>query len=186
MLVALLAILATLTATACSPAPAPPSAPATESWLPPRPRELPIDGLDPCTALTEQQRVTLELGRTRAFASPSPDRGPACTWIFTAVTDFWSVSLETSPHRGATSAIGSTRATRTLTIAGFPAVETSNPLADEDKQCFVIIDVAAAQALVVDFTSNGDTVAMNHALACSKANLAAEQIMQTLLQQTPG
>lgn len=182
-LVTLAIALAALALAACGPTPPPPNAPVTSTMLPPRPRELPIDDLDPCTALSDQQRESLELGRARGYASPSPDRGPSCTWIFTSVTDYWSVSLETSPRRGAETAIGNARMTRTLAVAGFPAVETSNPLAPEDKQCFVIIDVAVGQALVVDFTSNGRSVPMSHALACNKANLVGEQIMQTLLQR---
>lgn len=183
ILTALMAALTSLVVVACSPPAPSASAPAAESSLPPRPRDIPIEGLDPCSTLTEQQRISLELGRTRAFPSPSPDRGPSCTWIFTSVADYWSVSLETSPRRGADTAISTVRPTRTLAIAGFAAVETSNPLAPEDKQCFVIIDVAVGQALVVDFTSNGSSVPMSHTLACSKANVVGEQIMQTLLQR---
>jgi hypothetical protein len=59
-----------------SPAPVPPApvadGPAVTVELPPRPRDVPVDGIDPCTLLTEADRAELGLDfEPRLTTSPS-------------------------------------------------------------------------------------------------------------------
>src|SRR5579884_2456342 len=63
-----------------SPAPPSPSAALGHSPFPPRPAELRIDGIDPCTLLTAPQRTALMVNYVRHGEDTDELHSPACLW----------------------------------------------------------------------------------------------------------
>ncbi len=160
-------------------------APATDSnapRLPPRPRVLHIDGIDPCGTLTIAQLKSL--GVTIYGASkPEGKRGPSCDWIHspTEPIENYSVGINT---RGGVELVFGQPQLEVTTVAGFGAVQTPALYGTGEQDCVVNVDVAPSQAVQVGYFYNGATVPMTHEIACQKARHAAELAMQTILART--
>lgn len=170
---------ATRTVTPGEPAQPPP--PATSApQLPPRPQELRIDGVDPCTLLDPRQRQRLGVdGEPRAGGGSS--RGePACSYRHLSAEPFYSVNIATVPFEGAQVWLSGTRnvEARIIEVAGFGAVTTRVTGGHSD--CSVIVDVAEGQSLDVLFTGDGAGSFTSDEM-CEKARLAAETATRTLL-----
>jgi hypothetical protein len=160
------------------------ASPTTVS-LPPRPRDVPIDGIDPCSLLTREQRAELRLDQPPQFGteasvlypgdvSSCSIRGnePAMSVNISAVTtvgiEFWTSG----------EAIADIQAAE---IAGFPAlVARSRTLHDG---CNVLLDVAPGQLLDVQTRSAGADPPIPEDQLCRDAEQAANLVMDTLLRQ---
>jgi uncharacterized protein DUF3558 len=189
---ALLGVLLVLLAgcsTGGDPAPADPppteAAAPTTMPLPPRPRDVPIDEVDPCTLLTEAQRTTMLLDRPPQASGGSsvlyPGDVPMCSIrgnepnlsisirvVTTAGIEFWTsgqVAAEIRP----------------VQVTGFPAVVAMS-LTLEDG-CKVILDVAPGQLLDVQSRSAGADPPIPQEQLCRDAEQAAVLVMDTLLSQ---
>ncbi|MBC8091437.1 MAG: DUF3558 domain-containing protein [Pseudonocardia sp.] len=175
-------------ATALPASPYPPSptqagGPTIE--LPPRPRDVPLDGLDPCTLLTPVQQDELGL---------QDDREPLLTMNNTAlyggvtplctargyVPRAISLGVNTVPIRGIERFTGgSIDATITpIDIRGFPALLLVPP---RYGYCTVIVDVAPGQLIDVQFANGGREPPIPQADICEGAQLTARLAMDTLL-----
>ncbi|WP_374112006.1 DUF3558 domain-containing protein [Pseudonocardia sp. TRM90224] len=166
-----------------------PDAPTTTPppALPSRPRDVPVDNFDPCSALDQQSRSLLGIGMpsmnpSRADDTPGSRR---CSWRANSSTAYISYSVETSARAGAGPALQTPGASSTV-VAGFPAVRTRNPYAPRGSQCIFVIDVADTQALVVTYFINNGGSDSTDEQACQKARTAAEFAMQTLIRQAGG
>jgi uncharacterized protein DUF3558 len=153
--------------------------------LPPRPREVRLDGVDPCSLLTEQQRAELGLDGRPVFsqAPVSLYKGadvPSCTtggFEPRAVTV--GVSLVTS--------VGIERFTsgelaaelRPISVHGFPAL-VAVPTRFTD-YCTVVVDVARGQLLDVQFATGGRQPPIPQAQLCRDAEIVAGEVMTTLV-----
>jgi len=149
--------------------------------LPARPREIRLDGLDPCRLLTaEQQR---RLNPDQPPTANYGDRGPSCQWGrgFTEPREGYLVRLRT--NLGADQALAGPPGVRVVSVAGFGAVETFGQPADPDRTCILAIDVADGQSVDVLYDYTGKALPINRALACQRAATAADLVMQTLLAQ---
>lgn len=153
--------------------------------LPPRPREIPLDGVDPCSLLTEQQRGELGLDGKPLFDSApsvlySGAEVPAC-----AVRGFKPRAVSVGLSLVASAGIelytsGELRAdVRARPVAGFPAV-VAVPTGFSDF-CSVIIDVAPRQLLDVQFADGGDEPPIPQDQLCRDAEAVAEAAVSTLL-----
>lgn len=161
-----------------APPPATPSTPPVE--LPPRPRAVPLDGLDPCRALTPQQQTELGVNREpRQFEGGN--RGEAqCEFehIYSEPYYRYIVGLVLTEGADAWLTTRRTVELRTLSVAGFGAVETRT-LGEDDFDCMLSVDVADGQSLDVSFVSSDDRFTDDD--LCDRALVGAEAVLATLL-----
>ncbi|WP_170225444.1 DUF3558 domain-containing protein [Pseudonocardia cypriaca] len=165
--------------------PTTPQASPTTVSLPPRPRDIPIDGVDPCSLLTPEQRVGLRLDRP-----PQPRREPSLlypgevSWcsirgnepaisisistVTTAGIEFWTSGQAAGELRPAE-------------IAEFPALVARSQVLDDG--CKVLLDVAPGQLLDVQARSAGADPPIPEDQLCRDAERAADLVMDTLLSQ---
>ena len=155
--------------------------------LPPRPQEVRLDGIDPCSLLTEEQRAELGLdGRPVFSQAPVGLYGgaevPSCTtggFEPRAVTV--GVSLVTS--------VGIERFTsgelaaelRPIEVQGFPAL-VAVPTRFTD-YCTVIVDVAPGQLLDVQFATGGRQPPIPQTQLCRDAEIVAGEVVATVLDR---
>jgi uncharacterized protein DUF3558 len=181
----LIVVMASACAIPGSAGPAPEARPSGAVELPPRPREVRLDGVDPCSLLTEQQRAELGLdGRPLFSKAPVGLYGgaevPLCTvrgFEPRAVTV--GVSLVTS--------VGIERYTsgelaaelRLIDVQGFPGV-VAVPTRFTD-YCTAIVDVAPGQLLDVQFATGGRQPPIPQPQLCQDAQTVAGEVMSTLL-----
>jgi len=148
--------------------------------LPPRPVELRLDGVDPCTLLTDAQRrkLAVNAGTTDNEDYGGSLQGPLCVWS----------NLPESPDNGYTGgAILNHGAEFALgreplrMVDGFAATTTGSTGTDPTYYCGMLVDVAPGQALSAAYANNAhDFPGMNHALACDKAQQLASDMLSTL------
>jgi hypothetical protein len=159
--------------------------------LPPRPRELDLTGVQPCTDLLTGQQLR-ELDYDRGFVRPPPaDRsdihgGPNCL--------FGSTALTGGPNRNMSSLVGVSTSEGALawvtdplrtpkdqpdvvTVEGFSALVLPHPRLPDN--CLVVVDTAQGQYLEVD--SSPDTgQGGGYDLYCAEAERVAAMAIQTL------
>lgn len=152
--------------------------------LPTRPRELRINGLDPCSTLTGEQLKLLGV-QFYSVIEPGTNRGPGCDWIHTQTEPVESYTVDINTRGGVELAFGQPQL-EIITIAGFGAVDTPGLFSSGQLECVVNIDVAPGQAVQVGYFYNGRTMAMTHEIACTKARNAAELAMRTILAKLGG
>jgi hypothetical protein len=164
--------------------PTDPTAPAPTSALPVRPREVRIDGVDPCTLLTEAQRAELGLdGRPVFDRSPSllyPGDVPMCvTRGFEPRAVIMSVSVVTTAGIEFFSSGTLAADVRAADVAGFPAVIAQPTQYTEF--CNVVVDVAPGQLVDIQSQDGGRKPPIPQEQLCEDAERAATAVMRTLL-----
>ncbi|NMH99844.1 DUF3558 family protein [Pseudonocardia acidicola] len=151
--------------------------------LPPRPRELGLDGVDPCSVLSARQRAGLGLdgrpvaGRTGALFGAAS----SCT-IGGSEPREVSAGLAVVTDRGIdviTAAGSVTDELTVITVAGFPAV-LARPTRLRDF-CSVEVDVAAGQLLDVQFAQGTRDQPIPQDQLCRDAEQVAEAALTSLL-----
>lgn len=147
--------------------------------IPPRPQELRIEDVDPCTALNSDQVNTLRV-QYHSRSAPLPPRGPGCDWIHSPYEPIEAYTVAINTDGGIELAFGQSQLT-VIDVAGFGAAEVPALYGTGQNDCVVFIDVATRQALQVGYFYNGVTVPMTHEIACAKARNAAELAMRTVL-----
>lgn len=178
-LLALISVMAITAACSSTVGGSPSSAPESATpQLPPRPRELRIDGFDPCAALTSAQLRVLKV-RFYTTDKPREKRGPGCDWIHSPTEPVESYTIAVNTQGGVELLLGQPRLD-VVTVAGFGAVQTPGLYSTGDDNCFIHVDVAQGQAVQIGYIYNGSTVPMTHEIACQKARNAAELAMQTI------
>lgn len=162
-----------------TPAPEPSVAPA-----PTRPRDVPVDGVDPCSLLTEADRAALGLDRSavpNALASGfwGADALPACSFggfepaVSTRVALPVTGGIEQFTDRDVPVEL------TPLTVGEFPAIRAV-PDAFTDF-CIVVVDVADGQALDVLFRNGGEDPPIPQPELCASAQDVAERALANLL-----
>jgi hypothetical protein len=180
--VALLVVAALLTAGCTSAVEEPPPAP-TGAVLPPRPREVRLEGVDPCSLLTAEQRAALgftsEPRPSRPYVALFRGEVSTCTMRGSSPENALVVN-------GAVTTVGIERwregdiaaDVRPTTISGFPAV-IAVPRQFTD-YCNAEVDVANGQLLDVQFGAGTADAPIPQTELCNRARQAAEQMMATL------
>jgi hypothetical protein len=163
--------------------PSPAAAPALPPQkLPPRPRELKVDGMDPCSLVTPairaQAGVTSQ-GQADPSSTDNALRGCGYDNFPQHPTAALDVNLATNQDTAGflffPDAVAST-------VAGFGAVDSPDSAAGPDHSCVVRVDVAENQGLWVSlYNTLGDDATSTHAQMCQKAHTVAESIMAGLL-----
>jgi hypothetical protein len=181
---ALLLLVTAVLAAGCTTAvPGTPSA-AGPAPLPPRPREVRLDGVDPCSLLTATERAEAGLdGVPRYTNPPTPLFGgtvPTCTItglqgrpVALGIGIVTTAGIERWQRNDLDAVV------RDTSIAGFPSVVAIPKRATE--YCSVEVDVAAGQLLDVQFSDGGGDPPIPQGELCSSAQRAATVMMQTLL-----
>ena len=159
------------------------SAAPTAVPLPPRPRDVPIDDVDPCILLTREQRAELQLDQP-----PQPRREPSLLYpgdvsacsirgnepaisvsislVATAGIEFWTSGQAAADLQP-------------LEIVEFPALVARSQTLDDG--CKVILDIAPGQLLDVQTRSAGADPPIPEDQLCRDAERAASLVVETLL-----
>ncbi|HEY0575761.1 MAG TPA: DUF3558 domain-containing protein [Pseudonocardia sp.] len=148
--------------------------------LPPRPVELRLDGIDPCSLLTAAQRSQLGVnqGQPGHGSESSPLKGASCVWsnLPASPDNAWSGRLVLG--QGADYALG---LEPLRTVNGFAATTTGSAGSDPTFYCGMLVDVAPGQSLLASYDNGAkDYPGMNHQLACDKAQQLASDMLSTL------
>jgi hypothetical protein len=180
MVVVVLLLLAGCTTISGPPEPAPPSPSA-----PTRPREVRIDGVDPCSLLTEQQRAELGLdAEHRLDVGPLPPY-PGSDIPLCQFGGFRPRAVSLTVATVTTTGIDLFRSgnllaeVRPIEVGSFPALVA---IATRNTDfCTVVVDVAPSQALDVSFGLDGPQAAASLDSLCQDAERAARAVIDTLL-----
>ncbi|GAA2555852.1 hypothetical protein GCM10010210_31740 [Pseudonocardia hydrocarbonoxydans] len=154
--------------------------------LPPRPREVPLDGVDPCTLLTDEDRTELGLDQP-----PVPNVGTSALYggeiQQCAVRGFEPRAISVSVLLSVTGGIelyfrpGVRSEITPIEVAGFPAI-VALPVTIRDF-CTVVVDVAPGQVVDVQVASGGRQPPIPQEQLCVDAEVVAGIVMGNLLAQ---
>lgn len=161
----------------------PPPAPAIANPLPPRARDLSLNGWDPCAVLTPAQMAAMNV-RLDGPLTSAVDNEPGCRWLHSPTEPVESYTVIDNGGYAGASYLDPT-ATPVITIAGFPAIQGRDVKFSEGTHCAVLVDIADDRNLQLDYHYNGGTPPTQDD-ACTKARTAATYAMETLLASTPG
>jgi hypothetical protein len=188
-----LAVLLCVLTSACvvdgsaAPAASTESRPSEVVDLPPRPREVRLDGVDPCSLLTEQQRAELGLDARPVFSQAPvglyPGEGvPACDIrgfepraVAVGISLVTTVGIERFTSGELAAEI------RPISVQGFPAVVAVPTRFTE--YCTVVIDVAGGQLVDVQFRDGGRRPPIWQPQLCRDAEVVAGEVMASLLDR---
>jgi hypothetical protein len=132
--------------------------------LPPRPRNVPLTGVDPCSLLTSTQQAKLGVD---PGVPGQPDvnwHDPQCGFQLTDPGTLPSYNVQTVTNAGIQFWLNPLLAnnTKPASIGGFPAVDVTSK-ATVATGCQTVVSVADGQMLIVqfDFPPNGMTAAQS-------------------------
>jgi hypothetical protein len=163
-------------------APAAPSAGADGLTLPQRPRELKLDGIDPCSTLMPSQLAKLGLDSTVPSISTDPSilEGKICAASgFGAKRIQISIAFILRPGieyitRGPTASRGSFESAQ---VAGFHGVIEPE---QEKTVCAIDLDVATGQFINITYSDAARPQVLSRTALCQGALSVGTEIMQSL------
>lgn len=168
-------------AAGCTVTGTPVAAPVTSD----RPREIRLDGIDPCTLLTEEQKKELGLDRPPVGVTGFDPGYNGVTALCTirgeqprAITVGVTLVVNVGIGRYTPDAV---RATLTpVWVRGFPGlVVVPN---EHPEFCVVVVDVADGQLLDIQFRDGGSSETVPQPDLCAGAEQAADLVMSSLLK----
>jgi hypothetical protein len=149
--------------------------------IPPPPKDLSLDGLDPCTLLTDAQKADLKINNAVAgvgeseiyknmkdCAFESDAAEPFVTYSVVAVTDV-DVSFWISEDRNADAEL--------ISVGGYPAAKFHTK-GVQDSDCAIAIGVATNQHLHVEMEPLSEDLQQDQ--ICQGSERVAEMALQTL------
>jgi hypothetical protein len=161
-----------------SASPAPTTPTTTSLTLPPRPRELPLDKVNPCTILTKQQRTQLSLDTTPTPYTDTELKARACTIRGTYSGQVARLALVTDEGAELWISDEAQNTAKVISVIGFPALEVRTP--NLDTLCNVEVDVAQGEFLDVLFRDGGSATPIPQDDLCLGAQRVAEAAMNSL------
>jgi hypothetical protein len=169
------------------PAASPTSAAAPARSLPPRPRDVRLNGVDPCTLITPALRGELYDLNDHFSHAKAIDPLPSSDCTITNVPEdqTFALTLRLVTVQGVDAYLTAPKI-QVTSVDGFGALDQPG-LNDPsgNKSCLVIVDVAQGQSLWVGFDSEEDTPPPGgYQAMCGKAHTAADSVMQQLLART--
>lgn len=160
----------------------PPTTTTTRVDLPPRPRAIPLDGMDPCAVLTADQRSALSLDNPPSpYVESSFGNAKACTIRSTTSGNVARIALVLVSGADVWLSDNAQVEYKMGSIEGFAAITVRTP--DMDDVCNVEVDVAEGQFLDVMFRDGGNSTAVQQDHLCLGALRVAEAAMASLLQR---
>lgn len=169
---------------ATPPPPPPPPTSSAPPPTPPRPFDLALDGAEPCSLLTEQQRGQLGFDR-EPLADVEAGFGDAATCSFrnTAAKVGARLSLVTTEGMDVwTDDTAQVEATPTV-VQGFPALVIRTP--ELNLSCNVAVDVSEGQHLDVLYRDDGANPPPPLDQLCAGAERVANAAVATLRSPQP-
>ncbi|MEO6090780.1 MAG: DUF3558 domain-containing protein [Umezawaea sp.] len=165
---------------------APPSEPTTTTTTTvsqlPRPREVELDGLDPCKVLGEEQRAALSLDYTpNAYVDKPFGESKVCSFRSGISGNVTRLAFVTVEGVGVWLSENAQVEPQFTTIGGFPAMVIRTP--GLDYVCNVEVDVAEGQFLDVMFRDGGNEKKATQDTLCAGAERVAEAALSGLLEQ---
>lgn len=153
--------------------------------LPPRPREIRVDGLDPCTLAPPKVLSDAGIPSQPHAVPPKAPGVRDCSWSRRyPQRPSGTLGVATATQQDVRNAL-SVNGSQVTTVAGFGAVEIPLDEAGAQFSCDVRVDVAPRQGLWVTYIVElGDEPGATHELMCQRAHAAAETIMRDLLART--
>ncbi|MEU4767905.1 DUF3558 domain-containing protein [Actinosynnema sp. NPDC023794] len=159
-----------------------PATTTTVLSLPPRPRELRLDDVDPCAVLSPEQRIALSLDNPpSAYVEASFGNAKACTMRSNISGNVVRLALVTVEGVGVWLSENAQVHAEQTAVAGFPGLTVRTP--GMDNVCNVEVDVAEGQFLDVMFRDGGNERAAKQDTLCQGAQRAAEAAVAGLLQR---
>lgn len=148
----------------------------------PRPRDVRIDGVDPCSLLTPAQRTQLGLNQPPQFL-PGDTKGDRaiCSWRGDKPR---AVAASLAVHTAGGIEIFDTTSNTTssrMTVRDFPAVLIK--LGGRPEFCTVAIDISPGEALGVQFADYGLKPPIPQDRLCSDAQHVSDLVIDNLLTQ---
>ncbi len=148
----------------------------------PRPREVKLDGLDPCEVLSEEQRAQLSLDHApNAYVDATFGESKVCSYRSGISGNVMRIALVTVEGIGVWLSENAQVEPEFTTIGGFPAMVIRTPGLDD--VCNVEVDVAEGQFLDIMFRDGGNEKKANQDTLCAGAERAAEAALSGLLEQ---
>lgn len=151
--------------------------------IPPRPKDLSLDGLEPCSVLTEAQ--VAQIAKDYTFDAPpeadTSEHGPICTLEQTA-EPFDTVVVQLVTDMGIDYWLSGQGNVDfwPVTIAGFPAVGYKTAGVD-DEECLTSVGVADGQQLTVELALlTGDAPYQELCKITERIATMATETLQTL------
>jgi hypothetical protein len=147
--------------------------------LPPRPRELPLDGTDPCKILSAPVRTQLSLDtKPQPYRDEHFAESKACSMRGSNSATVARIALVTT--MGVDVWLDSTAQVETqqVRIAGFPALVVRTPGIED--ACNVEVDLASGQFLDVLFRDGGNNPPTKQDTLCAGAQRIAEAAVTAL------
>lgn len=164
--------------------PAAPSSDGSEPTveIPPRPRDLSLDGLEPCALLTQPQLDQLAT-RFKFDEPPEADTGeagPYCT-VSQSAEPFNAIDIVLVTDEGIEPWLSGKRNVDAwlVSIAGYPAANYKL-MGTEDEECVTSVGVADGQQLTVDLQALEDTDYRELCRITEQVATMATQTLQTL------
>ena len=155
-----------------------PTEPASTKPSSARPREIKLDGKDPCQLLTAEQLPSLKIDEPGHPGNAPAFKAKECSWTVTGADS----RLAPVTSEGIEVWTGSKRigqAEETPPIAGFPAISVT--IASDKDRCDVMVDVADGQYLLATFSLSGFKPE-EFPKPCDGARQLAEAAMQNLMK----
>ncbi|GAA3434423.1 DUF3558 domain-containing protein [Kutzneria kofuensis] len=161
-----------------SSAAAPTTTTTTSLTLPPRPREIPLDKVNPCAILTKDQRAQLSLDTPPSPYTDTDLKARACTIRGTYSGQVARLALVTNEGADLWISDEAQNTAKVIAIVGFPALEVRTP--GLDTLCNVEVDVAKGEFLDVLFRDGGGAAPIPQDDLCLGAQRVAEAAMTSL------
>lgn len=151
--------------------------------IPPRPRDLSLDGVEPCSLLTQPQLA--QIAAQFKFDLPAesavwPDKTPYCS-VRQSAEPFNTFDIELITDEGIEPWLTGERNVDAwlVSIAGYPAANYKL-MGTEDEECVTSVGVAEGQQLTVDLQTLVDTDYRELCRVTEQVATMATQTLQTL------
>ena len=153
---------------------------AANITLPPRPRDVPLTGVAPCTLLTEAQQAILAVGKgVPGPAAQLENNSPTCDFPFADHTPGAEYSIAVDTTTGIQLYLDPSLAVqlRQVTVNGFPALDITLRPPDLLQGCTTAVSVANGQMFTVNLgqPARGATTAQS----CAKTEQVAGAVLAT-------
>ena len=159
----------------------PPSSGVAEPTVevPERPKELSLDGIEPCSLFTDAQLAELGVeGKPEAGSSDDQFNAPLCTLDGPQTEPYFSYDVLLITDLGIDTWLTGRRNVDSwlVSVGGFPAVDFKTK-GVEDRDCSTTVDVADGQQLMVNQFPLSD---VDYKELCQLSEKAATMALQTL------
>lgn len=146
--------------------------------IPDRPRDLKLDGLEPCSLVTHDQSKQLGFDlEPRSRTTDDRFKAPACV-LEQSQEPFDSLDILLVTTEGVEPWLSGERNVDAwlVTVGGYPAVDYKTK-GTEDEECVTSVDVADGQQMIVDFQALEET---DYHQLCQKTEQVAATALQAL------